>query len=76
MKTFKIHFCTHNLDYSDVPADHQEWFQVYGDVKENLPHNAPKPLGKPVTLTHYVDDNLFHDELTGYSVTTCLHFIN
>ena len=76
MKNFKICFRTNNPDYSDIPEDHQEWFQIYGDVKENLPHNAPKLLGKPVTLTHYVDANLFHDALTGRSVTACLHFIN
>ena len=27
-------------------------------------------------LVHYVDANLFHDALTGRSVTACLHFIN
>ena len=34
------------------------------------------PLGKPVTLTHYVDANLFHDALTGRSVTGILHMLN
>ena len=76
MKNFKIRFCIHHPDYSDIPEDHQEWFQVYRDIKENLSHNATKPLEKSVTLTHYVDANLFHDTLTGHSVTACLHFIN
>ena len=49
---------------------------VYGNVREALPHNAPKALGKPVVLTHYVDANLFHDMITGRSVTGILHFIN
>lgn len=34
------------------------------------------PHGRPVTLTHYVDANLYHDCLTGRSVTGILHFIN
>ena len=33
-------------------------------------------MGKPVTLTHYVDANLFHDALTGRSVTGVLHMLN
>lgn len=41
-----------------------------------LPVNAPKPLGKAVVLTHYVDANLFHDALTGQSVTGILHLMN
>ena len=75
MQDLKIRFRTHEPDYSDVPESIQDWHSVYGDVKELLPHNAPKPLGKPVQLTHYVDANLYHDDLTGKSVTICLHFI-
>ena len=29
-----------------------------------------------MTLTHYVDENLLHDILTGRSVTAWLHFVN
>jgi hypothetical protein len=38
--------------------------------------NAPEPLGKYVTLTHYVDANLFHDIITGRFVTGILHLVN
>ena len=41
-----------------------------------LPDNAPSPLGKRVTFTHYVDANLMHDLVTGKSVTGVLHFLN
>ena len=41
-----------------------------------IPKDIPKPLGKPVTFTHYVDANLFHDQLTGRSVTGILHIVN
>ena len=63
-------------DYSDLKSIPQDWYNIYGDVKEILPHDAPTPLGKPVQLTHYVDANLYHDTLTGRSVSACLHFIN
>ena len=45
---------------------------MYGNVKEELPKNAPEALGKPIILTHYVDPNLYHDVLTGRSVTGIL----
>jgi hypothetical protein len=43
---------------------------------EELPQDAPKPCGKHVTLTHYVDANLMHDVITGRSVTGILHLVN
>ena len=33
-------------------------------------------MGKYVSLTHYVDDNLFHDQLIGSSGMGILHFSN
>ena len=54
-----------------------DWEQsVYENMKEELPYNAPQPLGRPVILTHYVDANLYHDMLSGISVTGIFHFIN
>ena len=75
-KDSKIRFRTHEPDYSDIQHVKQDWESVYVEIKEQLPSNAPKPLGKPVVLTHYVDANLMHDILTGRSVTACLHFLN
>ena len=66
----------HEPDYSDLPAKQYDWASVYGEVSELLPDDAPEPLGKPVTLMHYVDANLFHDALTGQSVTGVLHMMN
>jgi len=45
-------------------------------MEEVLPHDMPTLLGKFVTLTHYVDANLYHDLITGRSVTGILHFAN
>jgi hypothetical protein len=77
MKDGAIRIRTGEPDYSALPDQAFEWERsVYGDVSEMLPSDAPKPLGKYVTLTHYYDANLFHDIVTGRSVTGILHLIN
>ena len=64
-------------DYSGLPDQEFDWERsVYGNVSEMLPSDAPKPLGKYVTLTHYYDANLFHDIVTRRSVTGVLHLLN
>ena len=70
-------FRTGEPDYSDLQDEVYDWEKsIYGNVKEELPTDAPPPLGHPVTLTHYVDANLCHDMLTGHSVTGILHLVN
>src|SRR6187200_3432436 len=76
MKTATLRFRVHEPDYSDLPTKYYDWSSAYGEVSELLPNNAPEPLGKHVTLTHYVDANLFHVALTGRSVTGILHMLN
>ena len=76
MKHATIKFRTHLPEYTDLGSKDYDWFHVYGNVKELLPKDAPEPLGKPVTFTHYVDANLYHDILTGRSVTGILHMAN
>ena len=77
MRHAAIHIRTEEPDYSDLPNVEFDWAKsVYGEVKELIPHDAPEPLGKFVTLTHYVDANLMHDMITGRSVTGILHLIN
>jgi hypothetical protein len=72
-----VRFRTVEPDYSDLPSHEYDWAKsVYGDVTEDVPKNAPTPLGKHVTLTHYVDANLFHCLVTGRSVTGILHLAN
>jgi hypothetical protein len=45
-------------------------------VKEIIPTDIQEPKGKYVTLSHYFDANLYHDMVTGRSVTAILHFLN
>jgi hypothetical protein len=68
---------TDEPDYSDLPDQDFDWmYTVYGNVEEVIPSDAPKPLGKPVRMTHYLDANLMHDMLTGRSVTGILSLLN
>jgi hypothetical protein len=61
----------------DLPNQDSDWCQtVYGKVEELLPREVPKPLGKMITTVTYKDANLYHDMLTGRSVTDILHLCN
>jgi len=65
-------------DYSYLgKSPEYDWMNsVYGDVSEEVPKDAPAPLGKTVMTTTYVDANLYHDWTTGRAVTGTLHFLN
>jgi hypothetical protein len=77
MKHAAIRIRTEELDYSDLPNFEYDWARtVYGDVKELILEDAPRPLGKHVTLTHFADANLMHDMISGKSVTGILHMVN
>ena len=77
MKHGAIRFRTDIPDYTAIPIPEHSWIKtVYGEAREEIPHNAPKPLGMPLLMTTYVDANLCHDMTTGKSVTSVLHFYN
>jgi hypothetical protein len=38
-----------------------------------IPKDLPRPLGKAVQMTTCIDANLFHDMISGCSVTGILH---
>ena len=77
MKHAMIRIRTEEPDYSDLPDPQYDWSKsVYGDQEELIPKDIPEPLGKYVTLTHFLDANLMHDMSTGKSVTGVLHLIN
>jgi hypothetical protein len=64
-------------DYSALEDPKYDWmYSVYEGAKEDIPDDAPEPLGKPVLTTSYFDANLYADLLTGRSVTGVLHFLN
>jgi hypothetical protein len=64
-------------DYSNIPEQHYDWeYTCYSGAKEEKPEDAPEPHGKRVQFTAYVDANLYHDMISGKSVTGTLHFAN
>jgi hypothetical protein len=63
-------------DYSGLKDTKYDWTGIYGNISEELPYDMPEPLGKPVITTTYEDANLYHDYLTGRSVTGVLHLVN
>ena len=64
-------------DHSKFVDQAFDWmYSVYGSVAEDLPKNAPVPLGKRVVMSTYKDANLYHDWTTGRAVIGILHFLN
>ena len=67
---------TEEADFSDLPDDSNTCNQsIYGNMKEEIPKDIPKKLGKFVVTTYYDGFNLFHDIMTGRSVTGILYLI-
>ena len=72
-----IRYRTERPDLSFVPEDGPDWSDTpYFDAYEELPDDAPTPLGKTVDTLTYIDANLYHDFTNGRSVTGTLHFLN
>ena len=72
-----IRFRTGEPDFSSLKDQEYDWTRtVYSGACEQIPHDIPKPLGKHVQTTHYVDANLHHDLATGKAVTAALLFLN
>ena len=46
-----------------------EWKRLYRDVKEEIPNNCPKPLGREVDHCMFVDSDHATDETTMWSRT-------
>ena len=77
MRHAAIRVRTDEPDFAALLDITYNWAQlVYGNVKEVIPEDSPQLLGKHVTLSHYINANLYHDMLTGRSVTGILHFVN
>jgi hypothetical protein len=72
-----IRIRTEKPDFSELPEQNFDWCRsVYGNVEEIIPKDLPKALGNPVVTVTYKDANLYHDMVTGRSVTGILHFCN
>ena len=49
---------------------------VYGTAAKLQREDWPTPRGKHVTLSHFIDANLYHNIVMGRSVTGILHLAN
>ena len=63
-----------DIDRSQFPR--QDWKRFYDNVKEPMPPNAPKPLGKPVVIRIYVDADHAGDAITRRSRTGYIMYLN
>jgi hypothetical protein len=63
------------LNYTSLPFQEYDWAKsVHGNAIEEMAKDTNKQLCNPVVTFHYVDANLYHDLLTGRSVTSAIHF--
>ena len=62
--------------YPDSFNDKSEWFELYGDVKEDILKNVPRALGEGVEVTIWVDADHNGEKLTRRSHTGLLIFVN
>ncbi len=77
MRHGRIRINTEMPDYSDIPIKEYDWkYTCYDGAQEIIPDGLPRPLGKPVQLTTFVDANLYHDMVSGRSVSGILHLMN
>ena len=49
---------------------------MYGKHEQDIPINAPPPLGKRIILIYYFDAILMYDVLSGRAVTGVCTFYN
>ena len=65
--------------YPEIDLDkfpRYNWKQFYGDAKEVIPKNAPKPVGKEFIIRAFVDADFAGDNLTRRSRTGFLVMLN
>jgi hypothetical protein len=62
------------IDKSVIPE--HDWKDLYGDVKEVIPSNAPEPLNKEVMTHCFVDADHAGDKLPGHSCPNFIIHIN
>ncbi|KAL7533576.1 hypothetical protein ACHAXR_005318 [Thalassiosira sp. AJA248-18] len=65
------------LDAAVVPpVGRGDWGEFYGDIKEEDPPNMPEPLGKPVTMSCFVDADHAGNKVTRRSHTGVIIILN
>ena len=65
-----------NPNYSDFLTDTSEFLEYYRDAKEELPHKMPKPRGKHVVTSAFVDSSHGANKVTRRSHSGHVLFVN
>ena len=71
-----------NISDDDLPIEERAatrakyMAQLYKDATEDIPRNAPKPRGRPVQISCFVDADHTEDNVTRRSRTGILIFLN
>ena len=65
-----------NIDYSSFKANKEDFKEYYRDADEELPYRMPKPRGKPVVTTGFVDASHAANKKNRRSHTGYLLFVN
>jgi hypothetical protein len=63
-----------NIDLASFPV--ADWTEFYRDAREEIPLNAPEPLGKEVNMYYFCDADHAGDHLTRRSQTGIIIFLN
>jgi hypothetical protein len=64
------------IDYTLFTTNKEDFKEQYRDAEEMMPHNQPRPRGKPVVTTAFVDASHAANKKTRRSHTGFLLFIN
>jgi len=73
---FGIKFCTKEPDFTQHKIAQYDWFPLYGECKEEMPHGMPTPKGKPVIVSGFFDSSHASCLMTRRSTTCTLMFVN
>ena len=62
-------------DIDESALQQVDWKDFYGEVEEKLPPKMPEPLGRPVTISCFVDANHAGNVVTRWSHSGVLIFL-
>jgi hypothetical protein len=73
---YGIIFDAAEKELPEAKVEEVNWNEQYPGAMEEIPQDIPKPLGKPVTITVYVDADHASERSTRRSVTGIILFVN
>jgi hypothetical protein len=64
------------VNWCDDDFPEQDWTEFYRDIKEDIPNNAPEPLGMPIQINAFIDASHARNKITCRSHTRVLIYLN